>query len=63
MRLQLVNYVEQTYQVKVEVGQLQAQWRDFGPALTVTDLVLPQQNHLPLTFAINEAQSRNESLA
>ncbi|MCL1126119.1 TIGR02099 family protein [Shewanella surugensis] len=55
VRVELVNYVEQTYQVKVEVGQLHAKWRAFGPALTVTDLVLPQQSNLPLTFSVDEA--------
>lgn len=55
VRVELVNYVEDTYQVKVEVGQLHARWRAFGPALTVTNLVLPQQNNLPLTFSIEQA--------
>ncbi|WP_299492004.1 YhdP family protein [uncultured Shewanella sp.] len=55
VKAEVVHYVEQTYQVKVEVGQLHARWRAFGPALTVTNLVLPKQNNLPLTFSISQA--------
>lgn len=55
VRAELVDYVEQTYQVKVEVGQLHSRWRAFGPALTVTDLVLPKQKNLPLTFSVSQA--------
>ncbi|WP_299007253.1 YhdP family protein [uncultured Shewanella sp.] len=55
VRAELVDYVEQTYQVKVEVGQLHSRWRAFGPALTVTDLVLPKQKNLPLTFSVAQA--------
>ncbi|WP_298771478.1 YhdP family protein [uncultured Shewanella sp.] len=55
VRAELVDYVQQTYQVKVEVGQLHSRWRAFGPALTVTDLVLPKQKNLPLTFSVAQA--------
>ncbi|ASJ95456.1 YhdP family protein [Shewanella marisflavi] len=53
VRQELVNYIYQEYQVKVEVGELTAEWQAFGPAVTVKNLVLPVQENLPVTFIID----------
>ena len=54
VRQELVNYIYQQYQVKVEVGELTAEWQAFGPAVTVKNLVLPVQDNLPVTFIIDD---------
>ncbi|WP_394147698.1 YhdP family protein [Shewanella atlantica] len=52
VRQDLVNYIEDEYQVQVSVGELNAEWQAFGPALTVKELVLPPQERLPFTLVI-----------
>jgi len=54
VRQELVNYIEDQYQVQVDVGELNAEWQAFGPALTVKDLVLPPQERLPFTLIIRD---------
>lgn len=56
VRQDLVHMLEADYGIKVEVGQLAAQWQAFGPALTVTDLQLPEQEKLPLTLDVSQVQ-------
>ncbi|MXR69273.1 TIGR02099 family protein [Shewanella sp. JBTF-M18] len=53
VRQELVSYVYQQYQVKVEVSELTAEWQAFGPAVTIKNLVLPVQENLPVTFIID----------
>ncbi|QFU24634.1 TIGR02099 family protein [Shewanella eurypsychrophilus] len=53
VRTELVRYVEQQYQIQVNVGQLAAEWQAFGPALTVKKLVIPPQEHLPFSSVVN----------
>ncbi len=55
VREQVAQYLLTEYQLKVDIGQLQAQWQAYGPALTVTDLSLPQQAHLPFELKIKQA--------
>ncbi len=52
VRQELVKYIEDQYQVQVNVGELSAEWQAFGPALTVKNLVLPPQERLPFTLII-----------
>lgn len=54
VRQQLVSYIEQEYQVVVNVTELTAEWQAFGPAMTVKNLVLPPQNNLPFTLVIKD---------
>lgn len=54
VRQQLVSYIEQEYQVLVNVTELTAEWQAFGPAMTVKNLVLPPQGNLPFTLIIND---------
>ena len=54
VRTELVKYVEQQYQVRVNVGLLSAEWQAFGPALTVSKLVIPPQERLPFTLVVND---------
>ncbi|AQS40403.1 TIGR02099 family protein [Shewanella psychrophila] len=54
VRSELVKYVEQQYQIQVNVGQLSAEWQAFGPALTVSKLVIPPQDNLPFTLVVND---------
>ncbi len=54
VRLELVKYIEDQYQVQVNVGELNAEWQAFGPALTVKNLVLPPQESLPFTLIIRD---------
>ncbi|MGI2260211.1 YhdP family protein [Shewanella sp. GXUN23E] len=56
VRQDLVQMLEADYGIRVEVGQLEAQWQAFGPALTVRDLVLPVQDKLPLTLDVEQVQ-------
>ncbi|KIO35817.1 YhdP family protein [Shewanella sp. cp20] len=53
VRQELVSYIYQQYQVKVEVSELTAEWQAFGPAVTIKHLVLPVQENLPVTFIID----------
>ncbi|WP_232775169.1 MULTISPECIES: YhdP family protein [unclassified Shewanella] len=54
VRLELVDYIHNKYQVEVQVGQLQAEWQAFGPALTVKNFVLPSQEKLPVTLLFEQ---------
>lgn len=54
VRQELVKYIEEQYQVQVDVGELNAEWQAFGPALTVKDLVLPPQERLPFILIIRD---------
>lgn len=54
VRLELVDYIYEQYQVEVQVGKLQAEWQAFGPALTVKNFVLPSQENLPVTLLFEQ---------
>ncbi|GGI87760.1 DUF3971 domain-containing protein [Shewanella gelidii] len=54
VRQELVQYVEDQYQVEVQVGKISAQWQAFGPAVTIDELVLPPQQNLPITLMIKQ---------
>ncbi|EDQ00747.1 YhdP family protein [Shewanella benthica] len=54
VRTELVKYVEQQYQVRVNVGLLSAEWQAFGPALTISKLVIPPQDRLPFTLVVSD---------
>ncbi|MCE9679800.1 TIGR02099 family protein [Shewanella sp. AS1] len=54
VRHELVDYIEQEYQVTVHVSELSAEWQAFGPALTVNNLILPPQENLPVTLIVNK---------
>ncbi|MGE4259697.1 YhdP family protein [Shewanella sp.] len=56
VRQELTSYIEQHYGVRVEVGQLSAHWQAYGPSLTVERLVLPKQEHLPVTLVVQNVQ-------
>ncbi|MDB2385877.1 YhdP family protein [Shewanella sp.] len=56
VRAELVDYIQDKYQVDVQVGQLQAQWQAFGPALTVKHFVLPAQEQLPVTLKLEQVR-------
>ncbi|WP_165905073.1 YhdP family protein [Parashewanella curva] len=55
-RNELVRFVEDTYHVQVYVGGLSAQWQAYGPAITVDNLVLPEQDKLPATLILQQVQ-------
>ncbi|QYK01806.1 YhdP family protein [Shewanella psychrotolerans] len=52
VRQELVSYIEQEYQVTVQLSELSAEWQAFGPAVTIKKLVLPPQDNLPLTLIV-----------
>lgn len=52
VRQELVSYIEQEYQVTVQLSELTAEWQAFGPAVTIKKLVLPPQENLPLTLIV-----------
>ena len=52
VRQELVSYIEQEYQVRVQLSELTAEWQAFGPAVTIKKLVLPPQENLPLTLIV-----------
>ncbi|MBR9728769.1 YhdP family protein [Shewanella intestini] len=56
VRHEIVDYLQQQYQLEVQVGELSAKWQAFGPALTVHQLVIPQQNAMPLTIVAENVQ-------
>ncbi|MCL2912263.1 TIGR02099 family protein [Shewanella corallii] len=56
VRQDLVHMLEADYGIHLEVGRLEAQWQAFGPALTVTDLQLPEQDKLPLALDVKQVQ-------
>jgi uncharacterized protein (TIGR02099 family) len=49
VRTELVDYLQNEYQLHVQMGELSAEWQAFGPALTVSNLVLLPQDNLPIT--------------
>jgi uncharacterized protein (TIGR02099 family) len=54
IRQQLVEYLQQTYQLDVQISSLAAQWQAFGPELTINGLVIPPQDALPITLIIEK---------
>ncbi|MGS0725769.1 YhdP family protein, partial [Shewanella sp. 0m-11] len=54
VRMELISFVESEYQVKVDIGNLAAEWQAYGPALTVKNFVLPAQDNLPVTLLFNQ---------
>ncbi|WP_434930668.1 YhdP family protein [Shewanella sp. HL-SH5] len=50
VRQEILVYVEKNYGVKLQLEGLSAKWQAYGPALTVTNLVLPPQDNLPITL-------------
>jgi uncharacterized protein YhdP len=50
VRQEILIYVEKNYGVKLQLEGLSAKWQAYGPALTVTNLVLPPQDNLPITL-------------
>lgn len=54
VRQQLVEYVKSEYQIDIQLGELSAQWQAFGPAVTMTDLVIPPQEKLPVTVLVKQ---------
>lgn len=50
VRQEILGYVEKHYGVKLQLDGLSAKWQAYGPALTVTNLVLPPQDNLPITL-------------
>ncbi|GIU52545.1 YhdP family protein [Shewanella sp. KT0246] len=53
-RYEVINYLQEQYQVEVQIGKLSAEWQAFGPALTVNNLVIPPQQTLPVTLIANK---------
>ncbi|AZG71850.1 YhdP family protein [Shewanella livingstonensis] len=49
VRTELIGYLQNEYQLHVQMDELSAEWQAFGPALTVKNLVLPPQDNLPIT--------------
>jgi uncharacterized protein (TIGR02099 family) len=54
IRQQLVEYLQKTYQLDVQISSLAAQWQAFGPELTINGLVIPPQDALPITLIIEK---------
>jgi uncharacterized protein (TIGR02099 family) len=56
IRQQVVEYLQHTYKLKVQVNSLEAQWQAFGPELTIKGLVIPPQDALPITLVAEEVR-------
>nr|WP_211164338.1 YhdP family protein [Shewanella salipaludis] len=56
VRQQVAIYLQDEYQLKLQLGQISAQWEAFGPALTVDNLVIPPQESLPVTLIVGKVQ-------
>lgn len=56
VRLQLIDYIETQYQVKVHVEELSSQWEGYGPAFTIKNFTLPIQQHIPFALKVNSVQ-------
>ncbi|WP_144212339.1 YhdP family protein [Shewanella donghaensis] len=54
VRNEVVDYLRDQYQIEVQVGKLSAEWQAFGPALTVSNIVVPPQQNLPVTIIANK---------
>ena len=50
IRHDILAYVENRYGLTLEIGEISAKWQAYGPSLTVKNLVLPPQTHLPVTL-------------
>lgn len=50
VRHEILTYVESRYGVALEIGEISAKWQAYGPSLTIKDLILPPQPHLPVTL-------------
>ena len=55
-RQHVVDYLASEYHINVQVGQLSAEWQAFGPSLTVSNIVLPNQQQLPLHLSVGKAK-------
>ncbi|MDO6678635.1 YhdP family protein [Shewanella sp. 4_MG-2023] len=49
VRSEIVDYLYQQYQLEVQVGEVSAEWQAYGPALTVSNIVIPPQQAIPVT--------------
>ncbi|MCD8476024.1 MAG: hypothetical protein LRY40_06210 [Shewanella fodinae] len=56
VRQELTSSSNSTMGVRGQVGQLSAHWQAYGPSLTVERLVLPKQEHLPVTLVVQNVQ-------
>lgn len=54
VRQQLVEYLQHTYKLDVQVASIEAQWQAFGPELTISGLVIPPQDALPITLVMDK---------
>ena len=56
VRLELISFVESEYQIQAQVGEISAQWQAYGPVITIDNLVLPEQPHLPAVLNLQQVQ-------
>ncbi|QBF82772.1 TIGR02099 family protein [Shewanella maritima] len=54
VRNEIVTYLYEQYQLEVQLGEISAKWQAYGPALSVHNLVLPQQDNLPMTIVAKD---------
>ncbi|WP_394203782.1 YhdP family protein [Shewanella waksmanii] len=53
VRYEVINYIEQQYQVEIQLDKLAAEWQAYGPALTMKRIVIPHQERIPVTAVID----------
>lgn len=53
---ELISFVDSEYQIQAQVGEISAQWQAYGPVVTIDNLVLPEQKHLPVSLNLQQVQ-------
>ncbi|MBV7315311.1 YhdP family protein [Shewanella sp. NIFS-20-20] len=56
VRQQLVQLLEQEFQLQVELEGINADWQAYGPELRLNQLLVPQQADLPISLAVDSVQ-------
>lgn len=53
VRYEVISYIEQQYQIEIQLDKLAAEWQAYGPALTMKRMVIPYQERIPVTAVID----------
>ena len=56
VRQELIAFVDSEYQIKAQVGEMSAHWQAYGPVVTIDNLILPEQKHLPVALNLQQVQ-------
>ncbi|MCL1142110.1 YhdP family protein [Shewanella gaetbuli] len=50
VRQDILTYVDEQYDLTIQIGDFSAKWQAYGPSITINQLVLPPQQNIPFTL-------------